>query len=122
MQAKSRGFQNWVILLLGAVAFAAFYFIKNLKGEDVFKLAVGKKSHVITAALNGAKTSPRILNRTGKIVSKDFKLDKLGPREDSVSFRIILKGEKSTATIKTQVIKQPSGEWKMIKSDTIFTD
>jgi hypothetical protein len=122
MQTKSRSFQNWGILLLGAVAFAAFYFIKNLKGEDVFELALGKKSDVVVAALNGAKSSPRILSRTGKIVSKDFKLDKLGPREDSLAFRVILKGEKSTATIKTQVVKQPSGEWKMIKSDTTFTN
>jgi hypothetical protein len=122
MQAKGRGWQNWVYVALGIVVFAAYYFIKQLKAEDFVKLAMGKKSEMIIAALNSAKISPRILSRTGKIVSKKFDAGKPGPKQDSLTFRLVLKGEKATATIKTKVMRQPSGEWKMLKSDTIFTD
>ncbi|WP_133271948.1 hypothetical protein [Hymenobacter radiodurans] len=121
MQAKGRSFPNWGYILLGAVAFAAFYFIKNLKEEDFFKLA-GKHPDMVLSAMSGKNISPRILSRTGKIVSKNFQVDKPGSKRDSLTFRVILKGEKSTATIKTRVIMQPSGEWKMVKSDTVFTD
>jgi hypothetical protein len=122
MQAKGRGPRNWVYVTLGIVVFAAYYLIKQLKTEDFVRLAMGKKSEMIMAALNSAKISPRILSRTGKIVSKKFDAGKPGPKQDSLTFRLVLKGEKATATIKTKVMRQPSGEWKMLKSDTIFTD
>ncbi|WP_375437224.1 hypothetical protein [uncultured Hymenobacter sp.] len=122
MPVNNRGLQNWGYVLLGAAAFAAFYFIKNLKEEAIFEAMLGKKSDVVLSAMNTAKTSPHILSRTGKIVSKKFQVDKLGSKQDTLAFRVILKGEKSTATIKTQVIRQASREWKMLKSDTVFTD
>lgn len=122
MQSKSRGFQNWGYVALGAAAFALFYFIKSLKGEDFVKLALGKKSDIVLSAMGAGNASPRILSRTGKIVSKKFDAGKPGPKQDSLTFRIILKGEKATATIRTRVIKQPSGEWKMVKSDTVYSN
>ena len=122
MQAKGRSFPDWGYLVLGAVAFAVFYFINNLKEEDFLKLAIGKKPDILISAMSGKNISPRILSRTGKIVSKNFHVDKPGSKRDSLTFRVTLKGEKSTATIKTRVVMQPSGEWKMVKSDTVFTD
>ncbi|GAB3289190.1 hypothetical protein [Hymenobacter tenuis] len=122
MQEKGSGLQNWVYVLLGFLAFAAFYIIKSFKTEDFVRLAMGKKSEIILAALDGAKVSPRILSRTGKIVSKKFDAGKPGPKQDSLTFRLVLKGEKATATIKTKVMRQPSGEWKMLQSDTTFTE
>jgi hypothetical protein len=122
MQSNGRGFPNWGYIVLGALAFAAFYFITNLKEEDFIKLALSKKSDIVLSAMSGKNISPRILSRTGKIVSKNFQVDKSGSKRDSLTFRVTLKGEKSTATIKTRVVMQPSGEWKMVKSDTIFTD
>ncbi|WP_139923853.1 hypothetical protein [Hymenobacter sp. DG01] len=122
MQEKSGGTRSWVYVALGILAFVGYYLIKRIKAEDVVRLAMGKQSEFVISALNGAKVSPRILSRTGKIVSKKFDAGKPGPKEDSVTFRLVLKGEKATATIKTKVMRQPSGEWKMLKSDTIFTE
>ncbi|UPL50035.1 hypothetical protein [Hymenobacter sublimis] len=121
MHAKSRGLQNWGYVALGIVAFAAYYLIRSIKAEDVVRLAMGKKSELVLSALNSANVSPRILSRTGKIVSKKFDAGKPGPKQDSLTFRLVLKGEKATATIKTKVMRQLSGEWKMLKSDTVFT-
>ncbi|UOQ76366.1 hypothetical protein MUN84_17620 [Hymenobacter sp. 5516J-16] len=109
-------------MALGIVAFAAYYLIRSIKAEDVVRLAMGKKSELVLSALNSANVSPRILSRTGKIVSKKFDAGKPGPKQDSLTFRLVLKGEKATATIKTKVMRQPSGEWKMLKSDTVFTE
>lgn len=122
MQEKGRGFQNWGYVALGAAAFALFYFIKSLKGEDFVKLALGKKSDVVLTAMGAGIASPRILSHTGKIVSKKFDAGKPGPKQDSLTFRLVLKGEKATATIRTKIIKQPSGEWKVVKSDTTYTN
>lgn len=122
MQEKSGGTRTWVYIALGIAAFAAYYFIKSIKAADVVRLAMGKQSEFVISALNATKISPRILSRTGKIVSKKFDAGKPGPKQDSLTFRLVLKGEKATATIKTKVIKQPSGEWKMLKSDTTFTE
>ncbi|TGD81806.1 hypothetical protein [Hymenobacter wooponensis] len=121
MQEKSGSTRNWVYVALGIVAFAVFYLIKSVKMKDVVRLAVSKQD-IFLSMLDKGNVSPRILSRTGKIVSRKFDAGKPGPKEDSLTFRLVLKGEKATATIRTKVMKQPDGKWQMVKSDTTFTE
>jgi hypothetical protein len=122
MQAKGIGFQYWGYVLLGALAFAAFYFVRNMGQQTLMKAVLGKPADLIAEAMSSAKVSPRITSRTGEITAKNFKVEKLGASKDSLAFRFILKGENADATVKIWMAKQPSGEWKIVKSDTLFTN
>ncbi|WP_324674637.1 hypothetical protein [Hymenobacter sp. GOD-10R] len=121
MPAKSRGLQNWWVLLLGALAFATFYFVKNMGQQTLMKAVLGEPADLVTAAMSSARVSPRITSHTGKITARNFKVENLSAKKDSLVLRFLLEGERSDATIKLWMAKQPSGKWKMVKSDTLFT-
>ncbi|WP_188811562.1 hypothetical protein [Hymenobacter cavernae] len=121
MPAKSRSLQNWWVLLFGALAFATFYFVKNMGQRTLMKAVLGEPADLVTAAMSSARVSPRITNRTGRITAKNFKVENLSAKKDSLVFRFLLEGERSTANIKLWMSMQPSGEWKIVKSDTLFT-
>ena len=121
MQEKSGHFPTWGYLLLGALAFTAFCFIKYMGQQTLMKLVLGKPAELVSTAMNSAKISPRITSKTGIITARSFKVEKFNSKGDSLAFRFLLKGEFSAATIKLWMIKRPSGEWKIVKSDTVFT-
>jgi hypothetical protein len=121
MKVKDTGIPTWGYLLLGLGAFVLFFISKQLTGEDMMRFALGKKSNVVLSAMNRREVSPRILEHTGRIVSRDFKVGKPGPQQDSLTFRLVLKGEKATATIRTSMQRQPSGTWDVTKSDTVYS-
>jgi hypothetical protein len=122
MQEKGRGFPNWGYVLLGALAFAGFYFVKNMGQRTILKAVLGDPANLINKAMSSARVSPRITTRTGKITAKNFKLEKLGAKKDSLSFRFFLDGERADATVRLWMAKRPSGDWEIIKSDTVFTE
>ncbi|MGI4742015.1 MAG: hypothetical protein ACRYG7_43170 [Janthinobacterium lividum] len=86
------------------------------------KVVLGKPAELISTAMNSAKVSPRIASSTGMITAKSFKLEKLSSKGDSLAFQFFLKGEYSAASIKIWMTERPSGEWKIVKSDTIFIE
>jgi hypothetical protein len=122
MPAKRRGFPNWGYLVLGALAFAGFYFIKNMGQRTVLKAVLGEPGGLITKAMSSARVSPRITSRTGPITAKNFKVKRLGATRDSLSFRFFLDGERADATVRIWMARRPSGEWHIVKSDTVFTE
>ncbi|MDU0371291.1 hypothetical protein ACFPAF_12860 [Hymenobacter endophyticus] len=122
MQEKRRGFPNWGYVLIGALAFAGFYFVKNMGQRTILKAVLGDPADLINRAMSSARISPRITSRTGKITAKNFKLEKLGAKEDSLSFRFFLDGEQADATVRLWMARRPSGDWEIIKSDTVFTE
>jgi hypothetical protein len=122
MSAKRRGFPNWGYLLLGALAFAGFYFIKNMGQRTIMKAVLGDPGELITKAMSSARVSPLITSRTGPITAKNFKVEKLGTTKDSLSFRFYLDGERADATVRLWMARRPSGEWHIVKSDTVFTE
>jgi len=120
MQAKSRRFQYWGYLLVGALAFAGFYFVSTM-GQKVFlKAVLGEPAEVIDEAMNSARVSPRITSRIGEVSSRNFQLHQIGNRKDTLVFRVSLKGERADAALKLWMVKRPSGEWNIVKSDTLF--
>ncbi|MBT9393697.1 hypothetical protein KLP40_11030 [Hymenobacter sp. NST-14] len=121
MKEKNSGIPSWAYLLMGLVAFGLYYGSKQLTGEDVMRLALGKKAGAVLSAADWGPVSPRILNHTGKIVSRKLKAGKPGPQQDSLTFHLVLKGEKATATIRTSMQRQPSGTWDVTKSDTVYS-
>ena len=122
MQAKGRGFPNWGYLLLGALAFAGFYFVKNMGQRTIMKAVLGEPGGLISKAMSSARVSPRITSRTGEITAKNFKVEKLGATKHSLSFRFFLDGERADATVRLCMARRPSGEWHIVKSDTVFTE
>lgn len=121
MQVKGRGFPTWGYLLLGALAFAAFYFVKNMGQRTLMKAVLGEPADLIGTAMSSAKVSPRITSRTGRITGRNFKVEKLSAKKDSLAFQFFLKGENSDATIKLWMVRRPSNKWEIVKSDTLFT-
>ncbi|QNH61268.1 hypothetical protein [Hymenobacter sediminicola] len=122
MQEKRRGFPNWGYVLLGALAFAGFYFVRNMGQKTILKAVLGEPANLINKAMSSARVSPRIIGRTGHITSKNFKVEKLGATKDSLSFRFFLDGERADATVRLWMARRPSGEWQIVKSDTVFTE
>ena len=121
MQAKGGIFSNWGYLLLGALAFAAFNFVKYRGQRTLMKAVLGEPAELISTVMDSARVSPIITSRTGSISAKSFKVEKLSANKDSLAFRFFLEGEYSAANIKIWMVKRPSGEWEIVKSDTIFT-
>ena len=121
MQPRSRGFQYWGYLLMGALAFAAFYFVKNMGQQAVLKAALGEPGNIVNEAMNSARISPRITSRTGAITAKSFKVEDLSATEDTLIFRFFLDGDQADAAIKIWTTKRPSGKWEIVKSDTLYT-
>jgi len=122
MQPKSQGFQYWGYLLVGALAFAAFYFIKNMGQQTVLKAVLGEPGNIINEAMNSARVSPRITSRTGRITAKNFKVEDMSATKDTLIFRFLLDGEQADAAIKIWTTKRPSGKWEIVKSDTLYTN
>jgi hypothetical protein len=122
MQPKSQGFQYWGYLLVGALAFAAFYFIKNMGQQTVLKAVLGEPGNIINEAMNSARVSPRITSRTGRITAKNFKVEDMSATKDTLIFRFLLDGERADAAIKIWTTKRPSGKWEIVKSDTLYTN
>ncbi|WP_155832860.1 hypothetical protein [Hymenobacter swuensis] len=120
MQAKSRRFQYWGYLLAGALAFAGFYFVKTMGQKMILKSVIGEPAEVIDRAMNSARVSPRITSRIGEVSSRNFQLNQIGNRKDTLVFRVSLKGERADAALKLWMVKRPSGEWNIVKSDTLF--
>jgi hypothetical protein len=121
MQPKSRGFQYWGYLLVGALAFAVFYFVKNMGQQTVLKTVLGEPGDIVNSAMNSARVSPRIASRTGRITAQSFKVEDLSATKDTLIFRFLLDGERADAAIKIWTTKRPSGKWEIVKSDTLFT-
>jgi hypothetical protein len=121
MQVKGRGFPNWGYVLVGALAFAGFYFVKNMGQRTILKAVLGEPADLIATAMSSARVSPRITNRTGHISSKNFKVENLSAKKDSLVFRFLLDGERANATIKLWMTKRASGNWEIVKSDTLFS-
>lgn len=121
MQPKSRGFQYWGYLLVGALAFAAFYFVKNLGQKAVLKAVLGEPGDIVNEAMNSARVSPKITSRTGTITAKSFKVEDLSATKDTLIFRFFLDGDQADAAIKIWTTKRPSGKWEIVKSDTLYT-
>ena len=121
MQPKSRGFQYWGYLLVGALAFAAFYFVKNMGQQAVLKAVLGEPGNIVNEAMNSARISPRITSRTGAITAKSFKVEDLSATKDTLIFRFFLDGDQADAAIKIWTTKRPSGKWEIVKSDTLYT-
>ncbi|TGE09604.1 hypothetical protein [Hymenobacter fodinae] len=122
MPSKSKGFPNWGYVLLGALAFAGFYFVRNLGQRTLMKAVLGEPADLIAQAMSSARVSPRITSRTGRITSKNFKVENLSAKKDSLVFRFLLDGERSNATIKLWMTKRASGNWEIVKSDTLFSN
>jgi hypothetical protein len=121
MQVKVNGFQYWGYLLVGALAFAAFCFVKTMGQRTIMKAVLGGPAGLISTAMDSARVSPKITRRTGSISAKSFKVEKLSANKDSLAFRFFLEGEYSAATIKLWMVRRPSGEWEIVKSDTLFS-
>jgi hypothetical protein len=121
MQPKSQLSQYWGHLLVGALAFAAFYFIKNMGQQTVLKAVLGEPGAIVNNAMNSARVSPRITSRTGTITAKNFKVEEMSATKDTLIFRFLLDGEQADAAIKIWTTKRPSGKWEIVKSDTLFT-
>src|SRR4051812_31116279 len=121
MQPKSRGFQYWGYLLVGALAFATVYFIKNMGQQTVLKAVLGEPGDIVNNAMSSARVSPRITSRTGRITAKSFKVEDMSATKDTLIFRFLLDGEQADAAIKIWTTKRPSGKWEIVKSDTLFT-
>jgi hypothetical protein len=122
MQPNSRGFQYWRYLLVGALAFAAFYFIKNMGQQTVLKAVLGEPGDIINNALNSARVSPRITDRTGVVTAKSFKVEDMSAAKDTLIYRFLLDGEQADAAIRIWMTKRSSGKWEIVKSDTLFTN
>ena len=122
MQPKSRGFQYWGYLLVGALVFAVYLFIRTKGQETVLKAVLGEPGKLINEAMNSARVSPRITSRTGRITARNFKVENdMSATKDTLIFRFLLDGEKGDAAIKIWTTKRPSGKWEIVKSDTLFT-
>ena len=121
MSPKSQGFQYWGYLLAGALAFATFYLIKNMGQQTVLKAVLGEPGDIVNNAINSARVSPRITNRTGRITARSFKVEDMSATKDTLIFRFLLDGERANAAIKIWTTKRPSGKWEIVKSDTLFT-
>ena len=106
---------------MGALAFAGFYFVKNMGQRTIMKAVLGGPGDLITTAMTSARVSPRITSRTGKITAKNFKLNKLKTSRDSLAFRFFMDGERADATVRIWMARRPSGNWEIVKSDTVFT-
>jgi predicted aminopeptidase len=122
MPEKRSGLPNWVYLLLGATVLAGYLFVKYLGQRTILKAVLGEPAELVNRAMRSAKVSPRITNRTGKITAKNFKVEKLGANKDTLVFRFFLDGERADATVKLWMAKRPSGDWKIVKSDTLFAE
>ncbi|UOG76251.1 hypothetical protein MTX78_06540 [Hymenobacter tibetensis] len=122
MPEKHRSFPNWGYLVLGALAFAGFYFVKNMGQKTVLKAMLGEPGGLINRAMSSARVSQRITSRTGKITAKNFKTEGISATKDTLAFRFFLDGERADATVRLWMAKRLSGEWEIVKSDTVFTE
>ncbi|AHJ96689.1 hypothetical protein Hsw_1094 [Hymenobacter swuensis DY53] len=86
----------------------------------ILKSVIGEPAEVIDRAMNSARVSPRITSRIGEVSSRNFQLNQIGNRKDTLVFRVSLKGERADAALKLWMVKRPSGEWNIVKSDTLF--
>ncbi|MFD2720815.1 hypothetical protein ACFST9_18985 [Hymenobacter monticola] len=120
MQTESRGFRYWGYLLVGILAFAAFIFIRNMGQQTILRAVLGEPGDLINAAMNSARDSPRITDRTGEITARHFKVENMSATKDTLIYRFLLDGERADATIKIWMTKRASNKWEIVKSDTLF--
>ncbi|MBX0289147.1 hypothetical protein K3G63_01785 [Hymenobacter sp. HSC-4F20] len=119
MQPKASSLKKRLFLLIAGGTI--FYFSFDPLGSLLDKQMLGEHPEVILAARDGAKNFPKILTRTGKIFSEEYKMNTPDSKQDSLELDIKLEGEKATATINARAVKQVSGVWKIYQSDTTFT-
>ncbi|MET4107171.1 hypothetical protein [Hymenobacter sp. UYP22] len=118
---KRRGFPTWAYLLVGALACAAFYFVKNMGQQTILKAMLGEPATLLNKSMQSARVSSRITDRTGPITAKNFKVENLSATKDTLLFRFLLDGERADATVRLWMSNRPSGNWKIVKSDTTFS-
>lgn len=121
MPEKRRGLPNWVFLLIGATFFAGYLFIRYMGQRTVLKAVLGEPAEVVDKAMNSAAASPRITARIGEVHTRTFKLEKFNTQKDTLAVRFLVQGERAEATIKLWMVKRPSGQWHIVKSDTLFS-
>lgn len=107
--------------MIGALAFALFYFVRNMGQQTLLKAVLGAPGDLVNKAISSAQFAPRVTSKTGKITARNFKVDNLSATKDTLVFRFLLDGEQADATIKIWMTKRPSGKWEIVKSDTLFT-
>ncbi|MCC3160021.1 hypothetical protein LJ737_22480 [Hymenobacter sp. 15J16-1T3B] len=121
MPEQRRGMPNWVFIVAGALVLAVYLFSKFLGQRTILKAVMGEPGDLVNRAMQSAKISPRITSRTGEITARNFKVKQLGAQKDTSVFQFFLQGERADATIKLWMIKRPSGQWDIIKTDTLFS-
>lgn len=121
MPEKRRGLPNWVFLALGATIFAGYLFVRYLGQRTVLKAVLGKPADVVDRAMDSAAASPRITARIGEVSTKVFKLKRSGSQKDTLAVQFVVQGERADATIKLWMVERPSGQWDLVKTDTIFS-
>lgn len=122
MPAKRRGLPTWVFLVAGFTVFAVYFFVKHFGQKLLLKAVVGTPAELITKVMDSTHVSPRITDRTGRIRHRDFKVEKMNPKRDSLVFRYLLRGPRADAVIKLWMARQRSGKWVLYKTDTLFTE
>jgi hypothetical protein len=121
MPEKRRGLPNWVFIVVGALVLAVYLFAKFVGQKTILKAVLGEPGDIVNRAMKSAKFSPRITSRIGPIHSSNFKVRQLGAKKDTSVFQFLLQGERGEANIKLWMVKRPSGQWDLIKTDTLFS-
>ena len=109
-------------LFLIAIGFIALYLSFDYLGDLMFKMTLKGNSDAVLAAVHNAKTSPRIIKRTGDINGEQYNIHKPDTSEDSATLRINLEGENANVLIEAHAVRQTTGVWRIYKSDTTFSN
>ena len=105
-----------VLMFLGLFAMAfiiskvGYYYMMNSDPE------------IIQNAFEEARTSNKVLSKTGKIVSYEYTYNEHDLDKDSLKFHITLVGENAEAAIDAIAVKDSRKAWKICKSDTVFSE
>ncbi|RAK70352.1 hypothetical protein DLM85_05785 [Hymenobacter edaphi] len=111
-----------MFIVAGALVLAVYLFGKFVGQKTILKAVLGEPGDLVARAMKSAKYSPRITNRIGEISGTNFKVKQLGAKKDTNVFQFVLQGERGEATLKMWMVKRPSGQWDMIKTDTLFRE
>lgn len=108
---------KWLLLLpLSVIVYFSFKPLMVLLGRKL----LGPQSTAFLDEINSAKTSPRILQRIGKVKSSGYKMQSLGEKHDTLMFQLQVKGSQATARIRVYAQIQPNGAWNIYRRDTAF--
>lgn len=108
---------RWLLLLPAAVLlYLSFDFLLELLDRQM----LGPQPAVILRAIDGARTAPAILRRTGPINASRHTLRKDKHAVDSLLVQIRLSGQRADAHIEVYAVREASGAWRIYRSDTAF--